>query len=979
MNNKRTDFSPFKTMLCAGIVCILLLAGCGSSMDSEPFDITSRSSVNSGVAVDPYIFNARFEELSADGLQVIQAQSSPSDLNGHFSFAYFLKEGSLLRMKSSSRGQHGNAPYTGLLKRIVNSSDEASLVVSPLTTLIANGMSENDLLILLENAGISGLTNSQLYDDPMAELSGATSGITDEQLQLLRANMAVNTLMLILDDFDFAGGSTSVSLDDCVKLSNMTLNAADFAELAASISGELGGAFIFEDLATAAVEVHTTVATQLRQDLASGTVPTAARLEQLRNNALELLATIARDNCAARLNTVTVTSTGETLFNTNCAGCHNLGSGGTMDLSGDSALLAGKFGNGGSHNGQTLSASEITSVGDYLDGASNTPPPEPPAIPLTGEELYALECQGCHGSLTTSNISDRTTSGISNAINANVGGMSYLTLSSEQLALIAAALPIETLPPAPIPERSGIEVYDQECAGCHMLGSHDTAGNIDLAAKGILIVTKIETGHMGKSLSSTELASLADFANTFAPPLPPATARSAETIYNDICGACHMLNGYDDTGSIDLAGMGSTAVTKVAAGHGDSLSTEEITSLASWLDTFAPAPPPPTARAGETIYNQSCGACHKLYGYDSVGNIDLAGMGSTALTKLATGHGGTLSTEEQSNIAAWLDTFAPTPPPAVDRNGETVYNENCGGCHKLYGYDAVGNVDLASQGSLALTKLATGHGGSVTSGEQLNLANWLDTFAPAPPPVVARGGQEVYDVECAGCHKVNGYDADGTAPDIAGNGSGATLKINGGHNGISLISEELVNLSSWLDTFQPGDPYAGSCNACHGQPPVTGAHEIHTSLAKVGTDCAVCHLTAAHNGSVDLAFPATWDAKSGMANSNGSSCSATRCHGGQTSPNWVSGTLNSATQCSSCHTFGTSEYNGYYSGRHEKHAVDKRYACTTCHDSAKLANGHFSDLSTIAFEQAPSTTIKSSLSYSGGTCQTAGCHGSKRW
>jgi len=977
--NKNPLHSQLSTLVgwLLAVSATMLIAACGGGgTDSSGLTITSP--VNSGIAVDPYIVNARFEEVSADGSRVIQNLSSASDTQGRFNFAYPFQEGSIIRIKSSSRGMHGNAPYAGILKRRIGTDEQQAVVVSPLTTLLANGADADSVVAMLGSAGISGITVSQLDDDPMLGLSGSGGGMSPSQLKLLQANMAVNTLMLALDDFDYAGGSqSSVRLADCVNLSKSTLDAAIFSDLAASISTQLGGDFLFDDLATAAVEVQRGVAAQIRQDLVSGADITAARFDQLLLNALDQLPTLAREICAARLNTNPGGVSGESIFTADCAGCHNVGgNGGTMDLSGDSALLANKFSGNSSHNGRTLSASDMTAVGTYLDSVGGgTPPP----APATGEELYASECQGCHGSLATTSISDRTAAGIGAAIAANAGGMGYLTLSNEQINLIAAALPVATIPPVPTPDRSGVQVYDQECAGCHALGSHDTSGSIDLAGKGSLIVPKIEGGHRNKILSATELSALADYADTFGSAPPPTTARTPETIYNDICGACHMLSGYDEAGSIDLAGLGSTAVTKVAAGHGGSLSTDELTAFAAWLDTFAPAPPPTTARDGETVYNQNCAACHKLYGYDTVGNIDLAGLGSTALSKLAGGHGGTVSVDEQQNIAAWLDSFAPAPPPVVDRNGETVYNENCAGCHKLYGYDTVGNVDLASQGSLALTKLATGHGGTVSSGEQVNLANWLDTFAPAPPPVVARGGQDVYDADCAGCHKVNGYDANGTAPDIAGNGSGATLKINGGHNGIALVGEELANLSGWLDTFQPGDPYAGSCNACHGQPPVSGAHEAHTALAKVGTDCAVCHQTAAHNGSVDLAFPATWNAKSGSAASTGSSCSNIRCHGGQTTPNWSSGTLNSNSQCASCHVYGTSQYNGYYSGQHRRHAVDRRYACTTCHDTAKLANGHFDDLSTVSFEQSPATTIKSSLSYSGGTCQTAGCHGSERW
>ncbi len=185
---------------------------------------------------------------------------------------------------------------------------------------------------------------------------------------------------------------------------------------------------------------------------------------------------------------------------------------------------------------------------------------------------------------------------------------------------------------------------------------------------------------------------------------------------------------------------------------------------------------------------------------------------------------------------------------------------NCAGCHKLYGYDTAGNIDLAS-------------------------------WTPAPPPVVTRNGETVYN-----------------------------------------------------------------------------------------DNCAACHTGAAHNGQIDQGFETAWNAKSGTAtgNSNGT-CSNISCHGGKTTPNWVNGSINVDTQCSSCHSYGTSQYNGYSSGEHNKHVRDKGYACSACHDSAKLRNGHFTNLETRAFEQEPSATIKSSLSYSGGRCATPSCHGGERW
>lgn len=962
---------------------IVFLSACGSGGGTS--DVVGNTLGGSqGVLVDPYIVGARVEEVSSDGSQVFQ-NSSLSDSDGRFIFNSPVRDGSLLRIKSSSRGMHANAPFEGQLKRRVSSADQGAVVISPLTTLQANGMQEDEIVQLLSAAGFTGLRLSDITSDPMQGLVGKTGPISNSSLRSLQANMAINTFLSAINNYDYAGEAESrVSLADCVTLSRDTLSPTLFQTLSETVNSSTSGTLTVDELANAAVEVQRTVVSQLRQDLAAGSSQiSASRFGQFKSQAEAALTDVVIEIVNTRLNTPPgsgptdpVAFDAANYFSSDCSFCHSLDSSTSiMNLTGDGAKLTAKF-SGGSHNGSFLSASEITAMATYLDGNVSTPPP---SVPTTGPELYASECQGCHGSLATTNISDRTANGISSAIAANAGGMGSIVLSFEQIDLIVSSLPAVSPPQQPVVDRSGVEVYDQECAVCHLLGSYDTSGSIDLAGGGSVIVTKIEAGHNGRTMSANELAALADYANTFSVAPPPTTPRTAETIYNDTCSACHFLTGYDDVGSIDLAGQGSVAVTKVSSGHGGTLSTSELTAFAAWIDTFSPPPPPVIARDGQTIYDSVCGACHMLYGYDTVGAIDLAAMGATSLVKLAAGHGGTLSSEEQQNISAWLDTWAAAPPPLVDRGGETVYNDNCAACHKLYGYDSAGNIDLAGQGNLVATKLGTSHGGSLTLGEIDNISNWVDTFSPAPPPVIARQGLDVYEAECAGCHKVNGYDAAGTAPDIAGNGSGSVTKINSGHNGISLLAEELTNLGNWLDTYQAGDPYAGSCTACHGQPPLTGAHEVHSSLTDVGIDCAVCHENAAHNGSIDVAFQSGWNAKSGSADFSGGTCSTVSCHGGVTSPDWTSGMLDSSTQCKSCHSYGTSQYNGYYSGEHRKHVDDKRYDCLVCHDANRLGNGHFSGLGTISFEQSPATTIKSSLSYSGGTCNTVNCHGSERW
>lgn len=175
----------------------------------------------------------------------------------------------------------------------------------------------------------------------------------------------------------------------------------------------------------------------------------------------------------------------------------------------------------------------------------------------------------------------------------------------------------------------------------------------------------------------------------------------------------------------------------------------------------------------------------------------------------------------------------------------------------------------------------------------------------------------------------------------------------------------------------------GSCTNCHGTPPdgstdpnVAGRHAEHMALA--GVDCAVCHQNAGsgtslhQNGVVDISLSSTYNAQSGTASFNASAvtCSTVSCHGGQTSPYWVSGSINVDSQCTSCHSSGTAQYNSYNSGRHSRHSS---YPCYECHDTGRLQPVHFNDLNTTQMTEA-SQTIRLDANYSGGRCSLT-CHG----
>jgi len=211
------------------------------------------------------------------------------------------------------------------------------------------------------------------------------------------------------------------------------------------------------------------------------------------------------------------------------------------------------------------------------------------------------------------------------------------------------------------------------------------------------------------------------------------------------------------------------------------------------------------------------------------------------------------------------------------------------------------------------------------------------------------------------------------------------------------------------------------CTSCHSAPPngVTpgaaqpnriGKHGEHGGLTATTTDCSSCHLGGGSNSlthydrtgttpnyPADVSFLATYNAKSGGATYSAAAqtCSKVSCHGGITTPNWYTGTLpttppaTSNAYCLSCHTFGTTEYNGYSSGQHNVHVNEEKLMCVYCHNVTVLQNGvggsgptHWSNLDTSNFELDPQETVSGAgtrvTSFNGTSCANV-CHGTRSW
>ncbi|MEJ2525052.1 MAG: hypothetical protein P8Y73_05730, partial [Desulfuromonadales bacterium] len=308
---------------------------------------------------------------------MIQSTSSPSDANGAFAFDNALTDGSIIQIKNTEKGQHANAPYEGVIKRQVFAGDSEPVVVSPLTTLLANGMAPSAVVQMLQSAGFGGLSVNDLYTDPMAGLMNRTGNVTDADLVLLQANMAVNTFMVANQDFNYGDAATAaphpVAFNDIAKVVKKNLNPIIYQELV----GTLGTGFTVGDLAKTAAIMNRNVARRIKEQVAAGsvTVPTTT-IDQIATDALADAPTIAGSFYTGGTTAPPATGTpdAQAIFTADCAGCHNIGTTTNVyNLAGDGAKVSGKFGNGISHyQGLTLTAEEITAMATYLDNQTGT-------------------------------------------------------------------------------------------------------------------------------------------------------------------------------------------------------------------------------------------------------------------------------------------------------------------------------------------------------------------------------------------------------------------------------------------------------------------------------------------------------------------------------------------------------------------------------------------------------------------------------
>ena len=595
------------------LTAVALLAGCGSSQTATSDGAAAGTLSAQGVAVDPYIVGAIFQEVAADG--TVLQQSTPSDANGRFQFPNPLTPGSTIASKASATGTHNGAPYSGILKRRL-AGEDSTWVVSPLTTLTAAGMTDQQLLDLFDGAGLAGLTAADLTADPMSGLGGAAAITASTDLAPLQANMAANAFMQALGNNQFdpatlADPNHATLWQGMVTAVTTVVSPATFQALATDASVATSGAPLsVDDFIRTAANLCQAISNNVRQELAnnSGT-PTMGAMQTIVDDALATAPALAHQYYASRVGEVPAPD-GATLYANDCAGCH--GALASSSKAGRSAaqIQAAIDANYGGMGSLNLTATEIQAIADALAPAPRrprrpTPTPAPTPTP-DGATLYTDNCASCHGALASSAKAGATAAQIQAAIDANFGGMGSLNLTATEIQAIADALAQASAPapaPTPAPTLDGATLYGDNCTGCH--GSLANSTKAGATAAQIQAAIDANYGGMGSlNLTAEQIQAIADV-------LPPAptpdpgtpTTLDGATLYADNCAGCH-----GDLASSTKAGATApqiqAAIDANFGGMGSlNLTAEQIQAIADVL-------PPADAGTPAGPDYSDCTACH---------------------------------------------------------------------------------------------------------------------------------------------------------------------------------------------------------------------------------------------------------------------------------------------------------------------------------------------------------------------------------
>jgi mono/diheme cytochrome c family protein len=215
---------------------------------------------------------------------------------------------------------------------------------------------------------------------------------------------------------------------------------------------------------------------------------------------------------------------------------------------------------------------------------------------------------------------------------------------------------------------------------------------------------------------------------------------------------------------IDIITNGSSAMPA----FGSLLSADEIAQLADAAN--------PLFVGG--LYLQQCGPCHGEFGEGGVGpdlhdsTLSAADLRAVigAGTDVMPGFATTLTPAQLDGLVDYVASLAPPSPPVAD--AETLFAQQCAGCHGAQGEGGAGPSLQSSTAPVddLLAAIRDGRGsmpayGATLTGEELDaLATFSAALQVGPTEEPVERGAGIYDEHCSGCHGTDG--AGGAGPNL---------------------------------------------------------------------------------------------------------------------------------------------------------------------------------------------------------------------
>ncbi len=873
-----------KVFLWLMVTTIVVLSGCGGSGSGGDSSVTDNGST--GVLVDPYINGAILQEVAEDGTTILQRGSTLTDAQGRFEFSAEVQVGSIIETKISQLGTHVGEPNQVVLRRQIRANDNGLLVVSPLTTLIANGSTETDVVALLQTAGLTDFSAGDIYIDPMSGLDNLSSNVTSADLTRLQAAMAVANYLEAKNNphttaLDMNASSEFEIFTSCLDAVQETLSSELFAQITAAQNN--GGPTMQEFINASVTYTRPVIAMMKLQLTNNGSIDPVALHDKAMTASSDML------NSMSGQNPGNGSPNGTTLYANDCADCHgDLANSDIPGRSADAIQTAIDQNLGGMSRYANLTTAEIQAIAAVL---SNQQPTDPTA-PVDGTTLYGNMCAGCHSALASTTIQGNTASAIQSAIDQNIGNMGFLsTLTSEEVQAIAGVLPGST-PVDPTQPVDGATVYSNSCTSCHgALASTSIQGR---TASSIQSAIDQNIGNMGflSTLTSEEVQAVADVLPV-ATPVDPTLPADGTALYTSECAGCHGTLANTNKPGRTATDIQSAIDQNIGnMGFLSTLTSEEVQAIADVL----PAAPPvdPTLPAdGTALYTSECAGCH-----GTLANTNKPGRNATDIQSAIdqnVGNMGFLSTLTSEEVQAIADVLPVAPPvdPTLPADGTALYASECAGCHgTLANTNKPGRTATEIQSAIDQNVGNMGFLSTLTSEEVQAIADVL-------PATNGNSGPDYSD--CTACHA---QPPNGTSePNIDGAHSahkaiasiGTNCQIchtDASHNGsVDLAFPTDYNSAYGVAT----DNLDGTCSniSCHGGKTTPDWWSGSISLTAGCTSC--------HNSSAGEYISQT----SGRHRKH-SGYSCTTCHNSSRMPNHIGDLLTDNFEVSAASTVGGS-------------------------------------------------------------------------